>query len=107
MTTILEDYKRKSTLTLKDLNQEELERFKVLKAWRKKKYFQEGFFKAYMVFKDSELIEIAVLNIKKKEDLLYAKGVVKKKYLKYGDELYQLLKKKEEKEVEVLSLDAV
>ena len=53
---------------------------------------KEGFFSAYMVFTDKELINIITSNTNKKEDLLSVKGIANKKYDKYGDDIFYILK---------------
>ena len=45
-----------------------------------------------MVFTDKELINIITSNTNKKEDLLSVKGIANKKYDKYGDDIFYILK---------------
>ena len=52
---------------------------------------EEGFFSAYMIFTNSELINIICANIVNKEDLLSVKGIGNIKYTKYADELFHIL----------------
>ena len=79
-------------LTKDDLSSEQLELFEELRNWRMKKTIDEGYYHAYMIFNDSELINIITAAINKKEDLLNVKGIGTIKYNKYGDELYDILK---------------
>ena len=57
------------------------------------KTHEEGYFSAYMVFNDRELINIITANVTKKEDLLGISGVGKIKYEKYGNDIYDILTK--------------
>lgn len=63
-----------------------------LKKWRSKKTIEEGFYSAYMIFTNKELINIVCANVNKKEDLLNIKGIGGIKYEKYGDSLFKILK---------------
>lgn len=81
----------KETITKDDLTEEQFGLFEELRLWRREKYIAEGFFHAYMVFTDKELINIILVNPKEKEDLLLVKGIGEKKYEKYADELYDII----------------
>ena len=86
------DFKYGSTLDKSDLDYHQKELFNQLKEWRLAKTYEDGFYSAYMVFNDKELINILTANIETKEDLLNVKGIGKIKYEKYGDDLFQILK---------------
>jgi len=75
-----------------DLNKEQKELFNKFKKWRKEKMEEEGFFSAYMIFNNQELINIIYNEIYKKKDLLGIKGIGLKKYEKYGDDIFDILK---------------
>ena len=79
-------------LTKEDLTGEQLKLFEELRSWRMNKTIDEGYYHAYMIFNDSELINIITADIEKKEDLLNVKGIGTIKYNKYGDDLYKILK---------------
>ena len=68
-----------------DLSSKQKRMYDVLKEWRMNKTEEEGFFSAYMVFTNSELINIICANIVNKEDLLSVKGIGNIKYSKYAD----------------------
>ncbi len=78
--------------TKDDLNDEQLNLFEELRKWRKDKYLSEGYYNAYIVFNDRELINIITADIKSKEDLINVRGIGNKKYGKYSDELFEILK---------------
>ena len=79
-------------LTIDDLSNTQYKLFEELRKWRKDMTVKEGFFSAYMVFTDKELINIITSNTNKKEDLLSVKGIANKKYDKYGDDIFYILK---------------
>ena len=79
-------------LTKEDLNDDQLKLFEELRSWRMNKTIDEGYYHAYMVFNDSELINIITADIEKKEDLLNVKGIGTIKYNKYGNDVYNILK---------------
>lgn len=79
-------------IEFKDLNEQQKELFTKFKEWRKAKMEDEGFFNAYMIFNNQELINIICGDIDKKEDLLGIKGIGLKKYEKYGDDIFDILK---------------
>ena len=85
-------YKHGSTISKADLDIEQKKTFKELQKWRKDMTTKEGYFSAYMVFTDKELINIITSNTKKKEDLLTIKGIADYKYTKYGDDIFYILK---------------
>lgn len=78
-------------LSKEDLDEDEKKLFEELRKWRKDMYFKEGFFHAYMVFTDRELINIITANIETKEDLRNVKGIGDIKYKKYADDLYSII----------------
>ena len=80
------------SLTKDDLTDEQLELFEELRKWRKDKYLSEGYYHAYIVFNDRELINIITTDINVKEDLYKVKGIGTKKYNKYSDELFNIIK---------------
>ena len=80
------------TLTKDDLNENKLKLFEKLRKWRKDKYKSEGYYNAYIVFNDKELINIVTSKIDKKEDLIKVNGIGVKKYNKYADELFDIIK---------------
>lgn len=75
-----------------DLSSKQKRMYDILKEWRMNKTEEEGFFSAYMVFTNSELINIICANIVNKEDLLSVKGIGNIKYSKYADDLFEILK---------------
>ena len=79
-------------ITIDDLSNTQYKLFEELRKWRKDMTVKEGFFSAYMVFTDKELINIITSNTNKKEDLLSVKGIANKKYDKYGDDIFYILK---------------
>ena len=79
-------------ITKDDLTEDQQELFEALRKWRKDKYLSEGYYHAYIVFNDKELINIITSDIKEKEDLLKVKGIGRKKYDKYADEIYEIIK---------------
>ena len=81
----------KTVVAKANLTDEQLKLFEKLRLWRKNKYVEEGFFSAFMVFTDKELINIVTANINSKSDLLKVKGIGLKKYSKYADELYEFI----------------
>lgn len=81
-------------LTIDDLSDAQYKLFEELRKWRKDMTVKEGFFSAYMVFTDKELINIITSTINKKEDLLSIKGIANIKYDKYGDDIFYILKTK-------------
>lgn len=85
-------FKYGSNIKKDELNSEQRKLFNELRNWRMDMMNREGFFSAYMVFNDKELINIVTSNINKKEDLLNIKGIGNIKYNKYGDELFNILK---------------
>lgn len=80
------------SLTIEDLSEEQSKLFEELKKWRKDKYISEGYFNAYLVFNNNELINIITADIKVKEDLLKVKGIGTKKYKKYAEDLFNIIK---------------
>ena len=84
-------YKVSSDIEYSDLSNEQKRLYNVLKEWRMQKTEEEGFFSAYMIFTNSELINIICANIVNKEDLLSVKGIGNIKYTKYADELFHIL----------------
>ena len=74
-----------------ELNKEQRELFEELRKWRRNKQREEGFFSAYMVFNDQELINIVLEKINKIEDLRRVKGIGSIKYDKYAEEVYKIL----------------
>ncbi len=74
-----------------DYNQKAL--FNKLKSWRLDRMHKEGYIGAYLIFNDKTLINIVCSNIVKKEDLLNVKGIGINKYKKYGEDIYDLIKK--------------
>lgn len=92
LNNIYKNYKLENKLISKeDLTEDQKLLFEELREWRKDKYREEGFFNAYMVFNDRELVNIITADIAIKEDLLNVKGIGMKKYNKYADELYSIL----------------
>lgn len=86
-------YKFASTIVeYDDLSSDEKNLYNKLKKWRMNKTQEEGYYSAYIIFSNKELINIVCANVKEKEDLLKIKGIGKIKYEKYGDELFELLK---------------
>lgn len=81
-------------ITKDDLTEEQYYLFEELRKWRKYKYASEGYFNAYIVFNDQELINIVTSDIREKEDLIKVKGIGVKKYEKYADELYEIITSK-------------
>lgn len=75
-----------------DLTPKQKSVFDKLKQWRINKSREEGYMGAYMIFSDDTLLNLVSSIIKKKEDLLSVKGIGMKKYNKYGDEVYNILK---------------
>ena len=84
-------YKYGTNITKDMLKGNQIVLFEELRKWRMDMTAQEGFFSAYMVFTDKELINIITSTINKKEDLLNIKGIGKIKYEKYGDDLFRIL----------------
>lgn len=82
------------SLTKDDLSSSQLELFEELRKWRMDMTVNEGFYSAYMVFTDKELINIITASINKKEDLLSVKGIAAIKYEKYSDDLFYILQNK-------------
>ena len=79
-------------ITKEDLNIEERKLFEKLRNWRMQKTYDEGFYSAYMVFSDKDLINIIKADIKTEKDLLNIKGIGVKKYEKYASELLEIIK---------------
>ena len=79
-------------LTKEDLDEDQLALFEELRKWRRDKYQKEGYYHAYIVFTDKELINIITAEINKVEDLLNVRGIGDRKYEKYADELYEIIK---------------
>ena len=79
-------------ITKEDLNKEQLSLFEELRKWRKEKSISEGYYHAYIVFSDRELINIVTSNIKEKTQLINVKGIGNIKYDKYADELFEIIK---------------
>ncbi len=91
---ILTDIKLKNfkyEISYNDLTPIEKQTFNELKKWRKEMAYKEGFFSAYMVFTNKELINIVTANVNNKEDLLKVKGIAQIKYAKYGNDLFNIL----------------
>lgn len=65
--------------------------FEDLKACRTGVAMQLGI-PAYYVFNNDELMNIAISDVVDKEDLLKVKGIGKRKFERYGNEVYQILK---------------
>ena len=80
-----------SNITKNDLNREERSLFEKLRKWRKNKYIEEGYFNAFIVFSDKELINIIKADINDKTDLLKIKGIGNIKYEKYADEIFSII----------------
>ncbi len=80
-----------NNITKDDLSNSQRELFEELRKWRLDMTTKEGFYSAYMVFTDKELINIITSNINKKEDLLSVKGIADKKYQKYSEDLFYIL----------------
>ena len=87
----------KENLSKEDLTLLDSKLFGKLRRWRYDKMLEEGFFSAYMVFTDKELINIITAQIDSKEDLLNVKGIGDVKYQKYGDELFDIISKHKER----------
>ena len=79
-------------IEIEDLSNQQKEMFDKLKKWRINTTVKEGFYGAYMVFTDKELMNIVCATINEKEDLLSIKGIGEIKYEKYGDALFKILK---------------
>jgi len=80
-----------NNVELSELNYSQRKKFERLREWRMQTKIDEGFYGAYMVFNDKELINIVCANITRKEDLLKVKGIGSAKYQKYGDAIYRIL----------------
>ena len=80
-----------SNITKHDLNKYQLGLFEILREWRAQRYVDEGFFSAYMVFNDNELINIVVAPVNQMEDLLNVSGIGKRKYELYGEDLFKII----------------
>ena len=70
---------------------EQLSLFEELRKWRKDKYISEGFYHAYMVFTDKELINIITADVKNRRDLIKVRGIGEIKYGKYSEELFNII----------------
>lgn len=82
----------KFELDEEDLDETKRELYEELRKWRKDKYIEEGYYNAYVVFNNRELINIVMADIKRKEDLIKVRGIGDKKYNKYSDELFEIIK---------------
>ena len=69
--------------------------------WRKKKSTYENL-KENMIISDKVLNNIINTTITSKKDLLKVSGIGLATYGKYGDELYEIVKDKDKKEIEIL-----
>lgn len=85
-------FKVSTDIEYSDLSNKQKQLYDALKEWRMEKTQEEGFFSAYMVFTNSELINIICANIVNKEDLLSVKGIGNIKYSKYADEIFDIIK---------------
>ncbi|MBA7516961.1 ATP-dependent DNA helicase RecQ [subsurface metagenome] len=74
------------------LNAVEQKLYKGLRSFRFKASEKENI-PAYMVFRDTELKNIAIQQPKTKEELLNIKGIAIKKYEKYGKEVLKIVDK--------------
>lgn len=84
-------FKVSTDIEYSDLSNKQKQLYDALKEWRMEKTQEEGFFSAYMVFTNSELINIICANIVNKEDLLSVKGIGNIKYSKYADEIFEII----------------
>jgi len=75
-----------------DLSNKQKNLFEKLRSWRMEKTIEEGFYSAYMIFNNRELINIICANVHDKEDLLGIRGIGPIKYEKYGEELFNIIK---------------
>lgn len=97
-----EDYQPVKTLTDKPvkaesvapepivLTAEQEKSYAALRNWRNEQASQTGL-APYMIAHNDSLMQIAILQIKSKEDLLQIKGFGEKRAEKYGDEILKVL----------------
>lgn len=93
LTNIKNKYYKYGTdeLSKEELSPIQRQLFEEIRKWRKDMMVKEGFFSAYMVFTDKELINIVTAKTETKNDLLNIKGIGKIKYEKYGDDIFNIL----------------
>lgn len=72
------------------LNAEQEKRYLALRNWRNEQASQNGL-APYMIAHNDSLMQIAVLEVKSKEELLPTKGFGEKRVEKYGDEILRIL----------------
>lgn len=72
------------------LTAEQEESYAALRNWRNEQASQTGL-APYMVAHNDSLMQIAILHVKSKEDLLQIKGFGEKRAEKYGDEILRVL----------------
>jgi ATP-dependent DNA helicase RecQ len=97
-----EDYQPVKTLTEKPakaeivtpepiaLTAEQEKSYAALRNWRNEQASQTGL-APYMIAHNDSLMQIAILQVKSKEDLLQIKGFGEKRAEKYGDEILKIL----------------
>ncbi len=74
------------------LNESQKALFNSLKEWRIKKMNEEGFNSAYLIMGNRTFYNLIDSKISNKQDLLKVKGIGEKTYLKYGDDIFNILK---------------
>jgi ribonuclease D len=70
--------------------------YSALRNWRNEQAGQTGL-APYMIAHNDSLMQIAILQVKNKEDLLQIKGFGEKRAEKYGDEILGILSAAEER----------
>lgn len=76
------------------LTAEQEKRYLALRNWRNEQASQNGL-APYMIAHNDSLMQIAVLQVKSKEELLPVKGFGEKRVEKYGDEILRILNEAE------------
>ena len=88
----LNELKINDNISIKDLDNEQLNKFESLKDWRLNKAKKLGYEKCpYVIISNKSLLNIVKSNVKNKNDLLKINGIGKIKYTNYSDEIYNIL----------------
>lgn len=78
--------------TFEKLTEDEKKRYERILDWRDNKALEENIHPSYYLLNRNEMLSLSKIKIYEKEDLKNANGIGEKRYLRYGDELFYLLK---------------